>query len=61
MNMYKWLDWVIMDHHELVFCEKKRAEVLSIEPTNANTLKANMEPWRRPSKVASVSVSLANC
>ncbi|KAE9046065.1 hypothetical protein PR002_g1893 [Phytophthora rubi] len=24
MNAYQWMDWIVMEHHELSFCEKKR-------------------------------------
>jgi hypothetical protein len=42
-NSYKWIDWIVMDEHELNFCEKPRTrENTSLEKMSSKTLKKIM-------------------
>ncbi|OWZ20099.1 hypothetical protein PHMEG_0005528 [Phytophthora megakarya] len=44
MNAYHWLDWVVMDHHEFSFCEKKRTrKYTSLEPMTRYQIKQHLE------------------
>ncbi|ETL43301.1 hypothetical protein L916_06159 [Phytophthora nicotianae] len=44
MNRYHWMDWVIMEHHELSFCEKPRArKYTSLEPISRYLLKQDLD------------------
>jgi hypothetical protein len=39
-NVFKWLEWIVMDEHELIFCEKILTRCNTrLEPISVKTLK----------------------
>ena len=39
-NVFKWLEWIVLDEHELIFCEKNLTRCNSkLEPISVKTLK----------------------
>jgi hAT family C-terminal dimerisation region len=39
-NIFKWLEWIVMDEHELIFCEKPLTRCnAKLEPISVKTLK----------------------